>query len=154
MSRFSARFTPNAPGNVRGVAGLHTLHYENTGSCTVAAPGFLWIQVFLQLFEPMGAVIAYRAQFAVPVFRHLDKAVVIVVELRFVAVGQNLSDDLPAAGKAALHIAMRNIVTATLYPVFNPCEAFLCGTHSVENRIVSVSQPFVRPIVRGKAGDR
>ena len=25
-------------------------------------------------------------------------------------------------------------------------------THSVENRIVSVSQPFVRPIVRGKAG--
>ena len=25
-------------------------------------------------------------------------------------------------------------------------------THSVENRIVSVSQPFVRPIVRGKVG--
>ena len=25
-------------------------------------------------------------------------------------------------------------------------------THSVEDRIVSVSQPFVRPIVRGKAG--
>ena len=25
-------------------------------------------------------------------------------------------------------------------------------THSVENRIVSVSKPFVRPIVRGKAG--
>ena len=26
-------------------------------------------------------------------------------------------------------------------------------THSVENRIVSVSQPFVRPIVRGKVGN-
>ena len=25
-------------------------------------------------------------------------------------------------------------------------------THSVPDRIVSVSQPFVRPIVRGKAG--
>lgn len=25
-------------------------------------------------------------------------------------------------------------------------------THSVQDRIVSVSQPFVRPIVRGKAG--
>jgi len=25
------------------------------------------------------------------------------------------------------------------------------GTHSVENRIVSISQPYIRPIVRGKA---
>ena len=25
------------------------------------------------------------------------------------------------------------------------------NTHSVENRIVSISQPYIRPIVRGKA---
>ena len=28
------------------------------------------------------------------------------------------------------------------------------GVHTVENRIVSISQPHLRPIVRGKAGKR
>ena len=28
---------------------------------------------------------------------------------------------------------------------------FTNNTHSVENRIVSISQPYIRPIVRGKA---
>ena len=31
------------------------------------------------------------------------------------------------------------------------CFLYKSGTHSVKDRIVSISQPYIRPIVRGKA---
>jgi hypothetical protein len=44
------------------------------------------------------------------------------------------------------------LVIRTLYD--QQSEMYARGVHTVENRIVSISQPHVRPIVRGKAGKR
>lgn len=43
-------------------------------------------QIGQQFLQPLGPVSAYAAEFAIAVFRHLHKAVVIVVELCFVTV--------------------------------------------------------------------
>lgn len=47
----------------------------------------LWGKIAHQIGQPLGTEIAHRAQLAVFVFCHLHKTVVIVIELRFVAVG-------------------------------------------------------------------
>ena len=44
------------------------------------------------------------------------------------------------------------LVIRTLYD--QQSEMYTRGIHTVKNRIVSISQPHVRPIVRGKAGKR
>ena len=86
-----------------------------------------FLKVYLQLSQPLRAMLADGAKFTVSVLRHLDKAVVVVVELSFVAVRQDLLHGLPAACKAALHIVLRNIMAATADTVGNACEAFSGG---------------------------
>ena len=67
----------------------------------MVAPGLMsLIQVFLQFCDPLWKMLADGTQFAVAVLRHLYKAVVIVIELSLVTVGQNLLHGLPAASKA------------------------------------------------------
>ena len=85
------------------------------------APGHaLCVKKMQQLHEPLRAAATYGAQFPIAVLRHQHKAVVIVVELRFITVWKHLRHSLPAARKAANHIIMGNIMPATLYPVGNP----------------------------------
>lgn len=62
--------------------------------------GLLAPQVVPQFQNTCRRTLSHKQQLPVSVLRHQDKAVVIVVKLRSVAVGQNLLHGLPASVKA------------------------------------------------------
>ena len=79
----------------------------------------------MQLQHPRRAKIAYKQQLAVFVLCNLDKAVVIVKEMRLVTVRQHLRHGLPAARKAAQNVFRADVVPAALYTVRDACKALL-----------------------------
>ena len=44
----------------------------------------------------MGAVISYREEFAVAIFRYFNKAVVVVIEFALMAIGEDFLQSFPA----------------------------------------------------------
>ena len=65
-------------------------------------------QVLSEFPQPPGDNASHRSQFSAAVLCYHNKAVVVVVKLRFLAIGKHLRYSFPAPSKAALHVLGRN----------------------------------------------
>ena len=82
-------------------------------------------QKFPQFLHPERELAALYDQLAVNVFGHLDKAVVVVEEVRLVTVGEYFRHGFPAAGEAAQHVLLPDVVAAVSHAVLDALQALL-----------------------------
>ena len=73
--------------------------------------------------NPSGCI-AECANLSITVFRHFCEAVIVIVELSFVAIRENLSKYLPSCCEALYHFVFCDAVTATTDSVLNASKAF------------------------------
>jgi hypothetical protein len=94
-------------------------------------------QKITELLNPFRRIVSLDNQLAVYVLGNFHKAVIIIKEPGFIAIGKNLFHRFPAAGEAPQNIFLPDVVSAVRNTIFYAQQAFV---RTVESDIIEADK--------------